>query len=52
MYESVNKFLADMDDLTEINYNTLFDSFISLILKAIDICPSQKSFSKAKKINK
>ena len=36
MYESVKKFLADLDDLAETNCNISFDSFISLILKVID----------------
>ena len=52
MYESVNKFLADLDDLTETNYNISFDSFISLILKVIDNhAPLKKLSRKQKKIN-
>ena len=36
MNKSVNKFFADLDELTATNYSTSFDSFVSLTLKVID----------------
>ena len=49
MYESVNKFLADLDDLTETKYNISFDSFISLVLKVIDNHSPLKKLSRKQK---
>ena len=49
MYESVNKFLADLDDLTETNYNISFDSFILLVLKVIDNHSPLKKLSRKQK---
>ena len=49
MYESANKFLADLNDLTETNCNISFDSFISLILKVIDNHASLKKLSRKQK---
>ena len=51
MYVSVNKFLADLDELTATNYNTSFDSFVSLILKVIDNHAPLKKFSRKQKKN-
>ena len=52
MYESVNKFLADLDELPETNCNSSFDSFVSLILIVIDNhAPLKKLSRKQKKIS-
>ena len=53
MYVTVNRFLADLDDLTETNNYSSFDSFTLLILKEIDNhAPLKKLSRKQKKTTK
>ena len=49
MYETVNRFLADLEDSADTNYNSSFDSFTSLILKVIDNHAPLKKLSRKQK---